>query len=768
MLCRYFKVDIVTLVFWLMLGSCAAVAAVLGVIGDRIGRWSFAVAATPLIVTTIGAISTLSGTDTDSPTYTWVRELDLVFAFRSDTLGSLLAAIVAGIGVLVCCYAAGYFTAASTGIGRFAATMLAFATAMLGLVLADTAWTFFVFWEATSIASFLLVGHQRLDPVARRAARRALAITAGGGLVLLAGFVMAGQTDAATRLSALGPVDGGAATAAAVLVMIAAATKSAQVPFHMWLPGAMAAPTPVSAYLHSATMVKAGVVLVAVLSPAFADVAAFKVLGIVFGSMSMLWGAVGALRHLDAKLILAWGTISQLGLLIVLFSLGNAKATFAGTAILVAHAVFKAALFMVVGEIDVRTGTRDIRELTGLWRSMPVAFAVAAVSAASMAGVPPLLGFAAKEAAIEATLGLTGVEQVVVMAVVVGGSVLTVAYSLRFMLTVFGGAASQTADELEVKSQRRAMTVPAVLLGIGSVLGFVFLGTVTEVVGDAATNINAKSSVYELLRWPGLTTAFIVSAGVVAGGAVLGLLLTRWAADSAPEAIAANITDAALDDLVKYARRVASVVQHGSLPGYVLVIASTAALATVPFWASIDVSEIVWFDNWAQPALLVLLIVCTVAATRVPSRLGAALVLGATGLVVTALFVAHGALDLVLTQLLVETVIVVGFVLGLRRLGTGFPRVGALWMSTRIAVSLAAAGAVGAGLLAAGTSADAPSNTAELTRRAIDDGGGKNIVNVILTDVRALDTIGEIVVLIAVAVGISALTIGRSDRESAS
>jgi len=760
MLYRYLDVGTFTQVFWLMLGSCASVAAVLGVIGDRIGRWVFAIAAAPLLLTTAWSVASLSGSDSDSPTYTWVRELDLVFAVRNDSLGALLAMTVAGIGVLVCCYSAGYFTPATTGIGRFAATILAFATAMLGLVMADTAWTFFAFWEATSIASFLLVGHQRLDPVAQKAARRALTITAGGGLVLLAGFVMAGQTGATTRLSQLGPVEGGAATAAAVLIMIAAATKSAQVPFHMWLPGAMAAPTPVSAYLHSATMVKAGVVLVAVLSPAFADVPAFTVLGIGFGAMSMVWGAIGALRHLDAKLILAWGTISQLGLLIILFSLGNPKATFAGVAILVAHAVFKAALFMIVGEIDVRTGTRDIRELSGLWRSMPIAFGVAAVSAASMAGAPPLLGFAAKEAAIEAALGLAGLERVIIVAIIVGGSALTVAYSLRFMITVFGGS----PGTLEVKPRRIAMTVPASILGAGSVLGFVLLGTVTGPVGDAATNIDTKSSVYQLLRWPGLTTAFVVSAGVLVVGAALGVAFARRVEASAPAAKGADMVDAGLNGLVKYARRVAGVIQHGSLPGYVLVIASTASLATIPFWSSIDVSEIVWFDNWAQPGLVVMLAVCTLAATRVSSRLGAALVLGATGLVVTALFVAHGALDLVLTQLLVEIVIVVGFVLGLRRLGSGFPRVGALWMSTRIAVSCAAAGAVGAALFAAGTSSDTPSSAAELTKLAIDDGGGKNIVNVILTDVRALDTLGEIVVLIAVAVGIAALTVGRADE----
>lgn len=731
--------------------------AVLALLGDRIGRWVFALAAAPMALSAGWAGWSLGQPSTVSADLDWVAELGLVFALRADALSGLLAVIVSGIGVLVCTYAAGYFAAGTEGLGRFAATILAFSTAMLGLVLADTAFTLFAFWELTSVTSFLLVGHKRLDAVARTAARRAFAITASGGLVLLAGLVLLNDGGIGTRLSDLAPTDGPRLTAAAVLIMIAAATKSAQVPFHMWLPGAMAAPTPVSAYLHSATMVKAGVVLVAIMSPAFADVAVWSVMGIVLGGASMLWGAIGALRQHDAKLVLAWGTISQLGLMILLLSLGSAKATFAGLSILTAHAIFKAALFMVVGEVDVRTGTRDVRELGGLRHSMPVAFFVAVISGGSMAGVPPLLGFPAKEAAIEAGLGLAGTEKFFVLAIVVVGSVLTVAYTFRLIVSLFFGAAKA---DVQVAASRPNMALPTVLLAVLSVAGFVALGWVTDRVRAAAVTLDDKSVVYSLLRWPGLTTAFVISMVIVAVGSVVGFAASRLDRD-APASVGADLVDGGLDRLVVVARRVAATVQHGSLPGYLLVITVMASAATIPFWASIDTSEVVLWDNPAQGVLVAMLVVAVFAATRVSSRMGAALVLGAVGLIVSSIFVAHGALDLVLTQLLVETVVVVGFVLGLGRLAQAFPAVGSLWMSARIAVSAIAAFAVGAALLASGTSPRSESRSttlSELGRDAVADGGGKNLVNVILTDIRALDTLGEVVVLITVAVGVLALT----------
>ncbi len=763
----------VTPMIWLLLALHVLAIPAIALTTDRFGRVGLLLGAVPTAAAAIWAAIRLGATP-DTVAVEWVNGLDLSFTFQIGPVGRLMTLLVGGIGALVFLYAYGYFSDTSKHLGRFGATLMAFATSMLGLVWADSVWTLFIFWEFTSITSFLLVGFKNTDPGTRNAARRALVITVSGGLALLAGLVVLVDQTGTARLSDMGVLikDGAvlsptAASVAAALIILAAATKSAQFPFHVWLPGAMAAPTPVSAYLHSATMVKAGVLVMALTSPILSDAGWWKPLGLTFGAASMIWGAIGALRHHDAKLILAWGTVSQLGLLISLLSLGTAKATFAAISILFAHAIFKAALFMVVGEIDVRTGTRNINELSGLARSMPIAFAVSVASGASMAGVPPLLGFTAKEAAVEAVLTLSGSERLLVGAIIIGGSVLTVAYTLRFLLTVFGPFTGRddalpvatATPATEVSPARWAMSTPSALLGVISLAGFVFLGSANDIVRPAAIHLDAKAEVYELLRWPGLTLGLGISAGIVAGGAVVGL----WSAKRSsmvPRPLGAEAVDVGIDEIISEARRFTSRVQHGSLPVYVATMATIAALATTPFLWSIEPDALRWWDRPMQGFLAVAVVGTAISTLLVTSRLGAALALGSVGIAVTGLFVVHGAPDLALTQLLVETVIVVGFVIGLGHLKRDFPPVGQIWKTTRIIVS----GLVGLGVAAAlASAAAAPSGsppTAELTEGAVDEGGGNNIVNVVLTDLRALDTIGEIVVLAVVAVGV--LSLARS------
>ncbi len=712
-----------------------------------------------MAVTAAWSITRLGSSDVVTAGFEWVPGLDVAVEFRVDELGALLSLLVSGIGALVCVYAAGYFSAGAAGMGRFSATLLAFSTAMVGLVWSDSVWTLFIFWELTSITSFLLVGFKHADPVARMAARRALFITAGGGLSLLAGFVLFVDAAGTANLSEISPITGATANAAAILILVAAATKSAQFPFHVWLPGAMAAPTPVSAYLHSATMVKAGVILVAVIAPAFQDTDVWKPVGLTFGLVTMLWGAIGALRHVDAKLILAWGTVSQLGLLITLLAIGTPKATFAAISILVAHAVFKAALFMVVGEVDVRTGTRNINELSGLRRSMPITFIVAVVSGASMAGVPPLLGFPTKEAAIEAALGLSGTEFLVVGGLIIGGSVLTVAYTTRLLIGMFAG--SEPMPDRPVKPRRLAMTTPEVILAAASVLGFVTLGWVTGVVRPAVVTIDPKAEVYSLLRWPGLTDAFLTSVGIVAVGLVLGGLLARRHVDRGPVARGAANVDWTIDGIGRLARQIAGRVQHGSLPLYLATTVAVVGVASVPFLGEINTDTLYWWDNRAQAVLVLMVVATAVAATQVASRLGAALVLGAVGFSIAGLFVAQGAPDLVLTQLLVETVVVVGFVVGLGRLGTKFPTPTRLWLIGRVVIAGAMGTAVAVALAGSAGSPVGEAPVRELADTAQSEGGGKNVVNVILTDTRALDTFGEVIVLLVVAVGILTLSTRR-------
>jgi multicomponent Na+:H+ antiporter subunit A len=525
----------------------------------------------------------------------------------------------------------------------------------------------------------------------------------------------------------------------------------------------MAAPTPVSAYLHSATMVKAGVILVAVTGPAFAGVAVWKNLGLTLGGASMLWGAIGALRHVDGKQILAWGTISQLGLMIVLLSLGEPKATFAALSIVVAHAAFKAALFMVVGEVDVRARTRDIRELDGLSRSMPIAFAVAVVSGASMVGVPPLLGFMAKEAAIEAGLKLKGFEAVAVTALVVVGSVLTAAYTVRFLIGMFGG---RSDTPTEVGPRRWPMTLPAVSLAVLSVGGYAAAGTVTTLVRRAGSTIDPAAAEFALLRWPGFTTAFGLSVGIVAVGSGLGVALARSVA-SAPAAIGARLVDRGIDEVVVIARRVTARVQHGSLPVYLVVVIGVAALAGAPFWFAIDLDVLYRWDTPIQPILGLAVVVAALATARIGSRLGAALGLGGLGIGVAGLFATYGATDLVITQLLVETVVVVGFVIGLGHLTRRFPRADNRWLVTRVVLSVAAGVTVAGALVASRSQPTGVPPQETLVIEAVETGGGNNVVNVILTDTRGLDTLGEIVVLAVVAIGMLALGAAGAKRRIA-
>lgn len=738
-----------------------AVCVLLAAASRRLGRNGLLVGAVPPALTAVWASTRLGDHQPESADLAWVPGLDLAMSFRVDAFVDVMTLIVSGIGFGVFVYAYGYFAPGADGTGRFAATLLAFSTSMLGLVWADSVWSLFIFWELTSVTSFLLIGHKNTDKAAQVAARQALMTTAGGGLVLLAGLLLVTRSAGTTLISEMMPVDGAAATLGAVLVMVGAATKSAQVPFHPWLPSAMVAPTPVSAYLHSATMVKAGVVLVAVMGPALGGLEAWKACGLAFGIASVFWGAVGALRHRDAKLVLAWGTVSQLGMLITLFSVGTAEAALAAVTLLVAHALFKGALFLIVGEIDVRAGTRNMDELGGLARSMPVACTVAVLAGLSMAGAPPLLGFVAKETAIKAALALDGPEAWTAGLGVIGGSVLTVAYTARLLVAVFG-----PGPETALAPRRHALSVPAAALGLAGLAGYAALGPLNDVLGSAAARFARTAEVSDLHRWPGLTPDLGISAMVLALGASLGLVMSRRLG-RVPVEYGARWTDASIEATMTFGRATSARLQHGSLPVYLVTMAGTAALAALPFLGHVSFDHVVAWDTPLQAVLAVAIVGAAVALSFVGTRLAAGLALGAAGIAVAAVFVVHGAADLALTQLLVEAAIVVGFVLAFGHLSRSFPRVGLRWRAVRMTVAGLGGAAVVIGLAAASRSPVAAPPLAEMATASVDEGGGSNIVNVILTDIRALDTLGEVLVLATVALGVLALA-RASDRPEGS
>ena len=509
----------------ILLAAHGLVAAVLPGLVRRWGSRAFLVGALPPLAA-LGYVlaqqpRVLAGRDT-TESVTWVPGLGIELAVRLDALSAVAALLVSGVGVVVMVYSVGYFT--GQWPARTATALLGFAGAMLGLVLADNLLALYVFWELTTICSFVLIGHDETEEDARRSAAQALLTTTAAGLLMLLGFVVLGESAGTYSISTIlaDPPSGPGVTAALVCVLIGAFAKSALVPFHGWLPAAMIAPTPVSAYLHAAAMVNAGVYLIGRLAPAFADNAAWRPLVLTVGAATMLLGAWRALRQTDLKRLLAFSTISQLGFLTVLLGAGSRTAALAGVGLLLAHGMAKAALFLIVGAIEHETGSRDITELSGLGRRQPWLSIPAVLAAASLAGIPPLLGYVAKESAYEAFAhGAAG--ELVVLGALVAGSALTVAYTLRLLQGAFGGGGIG-GDVPGRASTPWMLAGPVLPLAAGGLL----LGLATPVVDPLAASWADRLPVapgsdpeHHLQLWHGLTAALGFSVLSLLLGAVL-------------------------------------------------------------------------------------------------------------------------------------------------------------------------------------------------------------------------------------------------------
>ena len=700
----------------------------------------------------------------------WIPELGLDLRFVIDEFALMMLFIVGGVGVLVMAYASQYF-GEEEGLGRFTAFLTVFAGAMTGLVTADSLLLIFVFWELTSVTSYGLIGFKDTKSAARGAATQALIITGAGGLFLLAGLILLIINSGSTTLSGLhgATIGGSIADWAAVLILIGCFTKSAQVPFHGWLPGAMSAPTPVSAYLHSATMVKAGVFLVARLSPHLADLGPWKPLTLTVGLATMTWGGYRALRQTDLKLMLAYGTVSQLGMLIAVFGAGEPKLLFAGTALLAAHAVFKASLFMVVGIVDHCTRTREISELSGLRRSMPLVAVTALVGGLSMAGMIGFAGFLAKEAAIVGyeQSKIAGVD--LALAVFIGASAFTVAYTLRFL---WGAFADKPGVDPSTHRPATLLVTPAAALMLPTVIFGLADGWSTDLVRRAAGALDTKSAVYELILWPGFTSAFMLSMGAITAGAVLFAM--RAPIEAVQSRVgrgrdAADLFQDGLQGVLNGAAKIVGVIQPGSLPLYLAV--TLIAVVAVPLAVIIDDARLPADRVWAESPLQAAVVVATMLAAGLLAfaqrRFAAVLLLGSIGLGSAALFVMQGAPDLALTQLLVETVSVAIYVFVLRHLPARFkapPSSGA----NIVRASVAAFVGITVFVLTVTAVADRraePVDT-ELIARSYDEADGSNVVNVTLVDFRGFDTVGEALVLVVAAVGVvSIVTANRSRSE---
>jgi multicomponent Na+:H+ antiporter subunit A len=700
----------------------------------------------------------------------WVPSLKLDLAFALGSLQWVMVLVVAGIGALVLVYCTWYFPADEAGLASFAGKFVAFAGAMLGLVLADDLLLLYVFWELTTVFSYLLIGHDPTKRAGRVAGLQALVVTTFGGLAMLVGMLVVGVRADTFRISEIltDPPTGGAVTVAVVLILIGAISKSALFPFHFWLPAAMAAPTPVSAYLHAAAMVKAGVYLVALLAPAFADVPGWRGLLLSLGLVTMLLGGWRALRQYDIKLLLAYGTVSQLGFLLILVSVGTRTAALAGLAMVIAHALFKATMFLVVGIVDRQTGTRDLRELSGVGRSAPVLAGTALIAGASMAGLPPVAGYVAKESVFGSLLGvarldagtdLGGLAGWVVVVGVVVGSALTVAYTARFLWGTFA-TKPDTARCEPGRIPGGFLAVPGLLAVLSVVLAFQS--------GRESTMLEPYAAMFPadgvpdagLALWHGFGPALALS--VISLGVGLLLFLrrqtfaelpaVRWSGERGYFRII-RLLDRAAVEVTGFTQR-GSVATYLSvilvvvvvLPGYALVVAGSGS------------SAVVGWDNGAQAVVAAIIAVAAVLTTRSRRRLKAVVLVGVTGYGTAMLFLLHGAPDLALTQVLVETVTLVVFVLVLRRMPEYFTdRPLSRRRYWRMALGALVAAAVAGFMVVATGARTATPVSAAFPREAVTFGGGKNIVNVTLVDIRAWDTLGEISVLVAAATGVASL-----------
>jgi multicomponent Na+:H+ antiporter subunit A len=767
-----------------LLALHALLAGIAAPAARRLGRGVFWLCGLAPLATVVAvalrAPAVLAG-DPVVETVTWVPGLGLGLDLRLDAFALVLVALVSGVGVLVFAYSARYFSPRAD-VGLLAANLVGFAGAMLGLVLAENLFVLYVFWELTSVTSYLLIGHAHEQGSARAAALQALLTTSAGGLVMLAGFVLLAQAAGTATLSALlaDPPTGGVATAGALLALVGAFTKSAQVPFHTWLPGAMAAPTPVSAYLHSATMVKAGVYLIARLAPAL--LVGWRPLVLAVGVATMLVGGYRALRQHDLKLLLAHGTVSQLGFLVVLFGAGTEAATHAGVVLLIAHAAFKATLFLVVGVIDHQAGTRDLRTLSGLGRRLPGVAAVATVAALSMAGLPPLLGFVAKEAAFEAFLGGgadggLGALGPAVLAGIVAGSVLTTAYTARFLWGAFARKPhEQTRAHVGAQVPRPSalFAAPAGLLAAaGLVLGVApFL--VDRPVGAATRALVPGAEPEHLALWHGFGVPLLLSVVAVGGGLALFAARKRvgtWQDRRQAPVGATAAYSAAIRGLNRVADAVTRTLQNGSLPVYLSVVLLTAVLLPASSLLRLDALPLpeTFAESGLQAVVGAGITLAALGVAAAQRRFAAVLLLGAVSFGVALLFVLQGAPDLALTQLLVETLILVVFVLVLRhlpdrsdetpwRLGRGLRVLVSGLVGVFMAVFALAAAGVRQGL--------GPVSDYYLAE-AYPQAEGRNVVNVILVDFRGMDTLGEITVLCVAALGIAGLVRAcRRDRRA--
>lgn len=701
--------------------------------------------------------------------FEWLPLIHLNANFRIDGLSLLFGTLILGIGLLIITYAR-FYLSRQDPVGKFYTYLMLFQGAMMGIVLSDNILLLLIFWELTSLSSFLLIGYWRHLPAGRQGARMALTVTGMGGLAMIAGMMILGQIAGSYEISdILRSKEVIQASEwylpALILILIGAFTKSAQFPFHFWLPHAMAAPTPVSAYLHSATMVKAGLFLMARLWPALSGTPEWFWIVSTIGLITMLLGAVIAFFKDDLKALLAFSTVSHLGLITMLLGFGTREAAIAAVFHIINHATFKAALFMTAGIIDHETHTRSIKLLGGLRKLMPITFIIGTIAALSMAGIPPLNGFLSKEMMLYEASHLDQA-RMFFMVVATIAAMFSVGYSLRFIFQVFTGEERNDYPHHPHDPGFGMWAGPALLTVLVILIGL-FPNTMAGwLVNASASAITNHAEHAHIALWHGVNAALIMSVIAVLGGIILlkmhAPLLAAWEAAPRPEA--KNIFDALVMACVKFARLITDALTNGSMPRALAFFTLTTVFA----------GSIAWYTGAAGPVTRPMLPItpvpligwilamtataCMVFFHRV--RLLALVLIAIVGLITSAFFAYFSAPDLALTQVSVEVVTVILLLLALNFLPkrteveTGSTRRG--WDAFVATLAGLGFGALCYAIMRRDFAFETISGY--MVDNSYKQGGGTNVVNVILVDFRGYDTFGEITVLGIAALAIFALT----------
>ncbi|AVI64008.1 monovalent cation/H+ antiporter subunit A [Halomonas sp. GFAJ-1] len=699
---------------------------------------------------------------TVSQQLSWIPLLGLDLALRVDGLTLLFGLLILGIGSLIIIYA-GYYLSSSENDGRFFSYMMLFMTAMLGIVMADNLLLLWLFWELTSVASFLLIGFWGHRSDARRGARMALTVTGAGGLALLAGILLIGHEVGSFALPdvlAAGDQLRQASTYPVImaLVLLGAFTKSAQFPFHFWLPHAMAAPTPVSAYLHSSTMVKAGIFLLARLHPALGDTSLWSISLTLAGLATLVYGAWFALLERDLKGTLAFSTVSHLGLVVLLLGLDTPLAIVAALFHILNHALFKATLFMSAGIIDHETGTRDIRRLGGLWSLMPITGTLTLMAGAAMAGFPPFNGFLTKEMLLTKALATDlfgGLGSVIPLLVLVGAT-LSVAYSLRLVYCVFFAPSDNPPEESHTPHDPpKGMYLPGLMLACLCLLVGLFPMTLAApLIRTASIAVQGDNTpLFVFALWHGINLPLLMSLFAILGGIIL---LWRHKnisslASLLPTPSAPALFEKAVTRLIKASLWITLRLENGSLQRYQALLLLSALGMTALGLSQLDTLsgniDMQPIDGLTLLGASVMMIGAIGSALAHRWRLVSLLMLSMVGLTVSLTFIRFSAPDLAMTQLSVEVASMILLILALFFLPQRPPR----WVSSqRIVRDVLLAGSLGlviAGLNYALLTREVLSISDYFLTNSVPGGGGTNVVNVILVDFRGFDTLGEITVL---------------------